>query len=96
MYLSVSRHHFFLQFEELVEKENLIEHNLPSTISLQDISDNEEVWMIQIPKKVCIYKKDFIFKLYLKMQSHLYVIVKLSGTIANKNDLKNQFTDNFS
>ncbi|XP_033221752.1 titin-like [Belonocnema kinseyi] len=39
------------EYEELVKKENLIEYNVPTTINLQTIWDDFDMWSILIPEK---------------------------------------------
>lgn len=43
---------FIFQVEEIVQKETLNEVNISSTFSLEDVSDNEEFWIMDIPRLV--------------------------------------------
>jgi len=43
---------FVFQLEEIVQKETLNGVNISSTFSLEDVSDNEEIWIMDIPRLV--------------------------------------------
>lgn len=43
---------FIFQLEEIVRKETLDEENISSTFNLEDVSDSEEIWIMDIPRLV--------------------------------------------
>lgn len=65
---------FIFQLEEIVQKETLNEENTSCTFNLEDVSDNEEIWIMDIPRLVSLddYRRSgqyslsvFIFKTVL-------------------------------
>lgn len=43
---------FIFQLQEIIQKETLIEENISSTFSLEDVSDSEEFWIMDVPRLV--------------------------------------------
>lgn len=43
---------FIFQLEEIARKETLVEKDVSSTFNLEDLSDSEEFWIMDIPRLV--------------------------------------------
>ncbi|XP_012058921.1 PREDICTED: uncharacterized protein LOC105622099 [Atta cephalotes] len=66
--------------KEIVEKETLNEENAPSTFNLEDVSDSEEIWIMDIPRLVDpqeLHGQTIVFenKSKFKIKNERYCIV---------------------
>lgn len=60
-YIGIISFHYIFQLQEIAEKEMLEEENICCTFNLEDISDSEDIWIMDLPRSVS-YSNKILYK----------------------------------